>query len=313
MKLTSGYLADPKAITNELVLQSNDDGVDLGQIEKDINADVAKILDDKGVHLFKKGDVSYRLFLKSNSKKIDAHELCVHIHNVAQMFSLLMVRPCLALDVKLTCEDDTLPKDMRVVERPVLISTFLSKYQLDKVSKDEWNPFTGITVHEVSRNFQNVVDLWIDMVDSPLDLIRNVIFEYIGNSFNAAQHTVVCISALEQWYHKHGNKSLPKYDYMINKYLTEELRSKLESFIPMQYSKDKTLGEKLSDVRGVILHPNSARKYKYKSGKAIDEVCLLNISEVIIVALLRAIFDKFGIENKGKFNEILQEHFLVEH
>lgn len=313
MKLTTGYWTDAKTITNELVLQSSDDSADLVQIEEDINRDVAKILDEKNVHLFKKGEVSYRLFLKSRSSNIDAHDLCVHVHNVAQMFSLLMVRPCLALDVKLMCRDNRLPEDVREVERPVLISTCLSKYQLDEVSKGEWNPFTGIAVKDIGGNFQNVVHMWIDMIDSPLDLIRNVIFEYIGNSYNAAQHAVVCISALEQWYHENGDKSLPKYDYMINKYLTEELRSKLEAFIPIQYSKDKTLGEKLSDIRGIILHPNSARKYKYKSGKAIDEVCLLNISEVIIVSLLRAVFDKFGIDHKGKFNEVLQEHFLVEH
>lgn len=306
-KFTPGLWINNSSIADNLVFYSSDDKLDLADIESRLNDCASKILDERVFLCFKTEDI-FRMYLETDQNDCKLNLLCSHINKIVTLFSVLLVKPCFATEVNLLRKKTLDSGELIDEELPALISYQISNLEIESITSDDYSIFSDLNISDLKSKFQEVIDLWLEFVESPLDLTRNVILQYIRGDYNAAQQVVVTISAMEQWYHEHGDKSLPKYDFMIEKFLTKKLKDRLNMCIPMHYKKERSLGEKLSDIRGIVLHPNKARAFKFKADRSLDQVTLLNLSEILIVLLLRAFRNKFNLPNKDKLDDTLVEY-----
>ena len=82
------------------------------------------------------------------------------------------------------------------------------------------------------------------------------------------------------------------------------MKNSLRQKLPVPNSENESLGKLLSQVRGVVLHPTN--------GNHISNVALDNLSEIIYLMLVIAIYEKIGIAEsavskiKNKFENRLR-------
>jgi len=103
------------------------------------------------------------------------------------------------------------------------------------------------------------------------------------------------------------------------------MKKKLEEFIPLKIKVDDagklSYGASLTSIRGVILHPKKVRGVTFKDDRKVKELTefdLYNLTEVIIMILIRALYTKFGISEShlntyfgSEGAEVLCEHTKV--
>ena len=68
---------------------------------------------------------------------------------------------------------------------------------------------------------------------------------------------------------------------------------------PIKAKDSDTVGQLLSNIRGIVLHPNGARKHTAKNDEILDHSSFANTSEAIFIILLRAIFTKLGVSQES--------------
>lgn len=315
-----GQWVNRERISDDLIIYSEAGEGEALETLKMIDSKVAEILmgNDK-VYPYTKKEVDFRVSLASGHSRYNIHESCRIVQNITDLLAVIMQRICIPVDLKISLINQSSEQHALVkVEYPVLISRYLSRREELQVRESNFTSFRDISAKDLANNIQQILGAWEELLASPLNLTLNVLKQYLRGDYNPAQHAVTCISALEQWYvnYEPSSKSDKKYDFMLEKYATSHMLVKLEEYVPIKRKK-QSLGKILGVIRGQVLHPNSAREIEFKDGRSLDDLDLLNISEVLILVLLRALYIRFGIDRTvidrygGEREPTLREHFLI--
>ena len=321
----SGPSVGKKNVLDEFYFRPSSEKIsneELGKKLSMLNEDIFNALqgDDGYINVIKKEDPVYEVFLDS-LKDCSYEKLFRHVNGLNNLFSILLLRPSYFTHLNVYKKNSS----NKTASFPILMSSHFDEKGIEK-SKNNKKPFLKISSRDICGCFQVVLDSWQELSTS-LDLTLNVISQHIkGYDYNVVQHSVVCISALEQWYSRfEGSEPKNHYDFMIGKYATEEMKKKLEEFIPLKIKVDDagklSYGASLTSIRGVILHPKKVRGVTFKDDRKVKELTefdLYNLTEVIIMILIRALYTKFGISEShlntyfgSEGAEVLCEHTKV--
>lgn len=288
----------PDRLSSLLVLDEK-----YSQFKKELDEAAKKLSEKHGLkHISAKTDIGYEFSAKNIEEKVGIYPLIDFVFDLANLQTILMLKKVIPLKIKLLDQFDE-ENNRFVLRLNLMTSLYLTEKQVSSIEKDQTHRFLPVNINGVKNNFNEVLRAWIDFKNEPQNIVLNVIYEHIGGGFNPVQHSVLLISAMEQWYYsnKDGVKNgTEKYEWLISQYTNNELQAYLEKVIPIPIdnTKNKSIGELLTIVRGIILHPDKLKKITLKDSR--DELSssdLANISEVLYFILVIAVYRKIGVES----------------
>lgn len=315
-KTIRGSFLSPEKVSSRIWIDEENSGFEI-----ELNDAVSDVIKKHGVkNLFTKSDVGTEIeFTMTDHSKMNCASCANAGLCLTTLLSTLIIRPVSPKYMSLFRFADDDGRTRKTIF-PMLSSLMLSNKEQRLMSKDINYNFLSVNINDIKDNFAVIMKEWYSIYSDSTDFILSVLSEHIYGQQNPIQHTVVSISALEQWFSKYekDKENILKYDYMINKYSTNAMNIYLEEQVPLKRSANDTLGKCLSDVRNLILHPSGDINKKFKIGRTLEQSSLLNISEVIFLILLRALYTKLGISqvaiNKigSKDNPVLHRHSNIE-
>lgn len=289
-KIAKGRMIGKGEISSLILLDEEND-----EFEKELNSCTAELMEKHNLgSITSKSDISHVLRIE-NKGSLSREGILKYMFSLKQLFSLLLLRPTCVKNISLTCRND----EDKIINYQMLYSLLIPEREIRKLDKDINHRFMKVTVNNIKDSFQGVFSEWDKMVHDKTDIILNTLSTHIGGDYNTVQHTVTFISCLEQWYHKYEESSESKYDCIFNRYGTNSLKDFIIEKAPLKSKEGDTVGQLLSNIRGIVLHPNGARKYTAKNEEILDHSSFANTSEAIFIILLRAIFTKLGVAKES--------------
>jgi hypothetical protein len=313
-------MVNTERISDGFIISSNLSDEDAHNVLRRIDSVVAEILEeDKSIFLFKKKEARFLITLESESPP-GIHQLHQAVYAVSSLLSIVMLRKCIPIHLTLFLSPQTPEQEEEsgIIEYQMLISHYLNRHEELQVRNSSFDPFRDISAKDLALCFDQTLMAWEELLETPLNLPLSVIKQYIRGEYNPAQYIALCISALEEWFSNYETHSKPKekYDFMLNKYSTRWMIEKLDDYLPYEPT-EKGRGELLSKVRAQVLHPSGKKGVPLKEGRSLDEATILNISEVLTLVLLRALYSRLGLSAHvieqfgGEQRPVLQEHFFI--
>ena len=258
-------------------------------------------------NLASKSKVAYEVVISrgTEERKFQFQDIRKECYTVSSLFSMLMLKPVNIIKMSVRSSQG----DQRVYNS-VLLSLWLTPELIKRSQNEVSYHFLPINHNGISHDFNSILNSWRSFQQDECNLVYSVVHEHLSGHYNSFSHCALLISALEQWVFKYSDapesEKAPKkkYDWFIDKYCTEEMKNSLRQKLPVPNSENESLGKLLSQVRGVVLHPTN--------GNHISNVALDNLSEIIYLMLVIAIYEKIGIAEsavskiKNKFENRLR-------
>jgi len=277
--VTGTYLA-PREISKVIWVNPEND-----RFMDDIDSASSKVAKKHGIDvLYLKKDIGTEIVIESDKKELISYYNLM-ICSITDLFSKLIVKESVPVWISLFRNDGEKESSYKVLQS---ILTSPRDIQADKN-----HHFLTVNYFDIKDNFNNLISTWNAMYSDSSDFILNVLREHIRGRTNSLQHAVLLISALEQWFNKYENDTVgeKKYDFIMCKYSTDDLNQFLIEKSPVSKKDNESIGQLISSIRSTILHP--------QRGGELDLCAFANISEVIFVVLLRAVFIKLGVSQSA--------------
>jgi hypothetical protein len=289
-KIAKGRMIGKGELSSLIILdEENDD------FEKELNSFTEELMEKHNVSFINsKSDISHVLRIE-NKGSLSREGILKYMFSLKQLFSLLLLRPTCLKNISLTYRND----EDKIVSCQMLYSLLIPEREIRQLDRDVNYHSMKVNVNNIKDSFQKIFSEWDKLVHDKTDIILNTLSSHIGGDYNTVQHTVTFISCLEQWYHKYEESNESKYDCVVNRYGTNSLKDFIIEKAPLKAKNGDTVGQLLSNIRGIVLHPNGARKYTAKNDEILDHSSFANTSEAIFIILLRAIFTKLGVSKES--------------
>lgn len=289
-KVAKGKMIGRGEISSLILLDEND-----GQFEEELDKLARELMDKHNIpYINSKSDISHVLIVE-NKGGLSRDGILRYMFSLKQLFSLFLLKPVCVKNIKLVYEDD----EGRDLNCQVLYSFLIPEKEIRQLDSFLDYRLMKVNLDSIKDNFQKVFSGWDQIVRDETDIILNTLATHINGGYSSVQHAVTFISCLEQWYHKYEERNGSKYDCVINRYGTDYLRDFIFEKAPIESRCGDTVGQLLSNIRGIVLHPNGARKHTVKNGGILSHSSFLNISEALFVLLLRALFTRLGVSRES--------------
>lgn len=320
-KMYSGAYIYKDRILNEFIFHSEEGDHKYDQFVGELNKSISDVFKKyPKISSFLKKETEYVCELHPSQNSLKLGDFIPRIFQITNFFSVVFLKEGVPTEITMLKSDLHADGNEYDAEYPIISSMLLPDKTHQKLQEDSWNPFLNISIKDIRDNLESALEFWELLLNNPLDLIVNVIQGYITQKFDAVQHVVICISAMEQWFSMYEgckDNDLKKYEYMIEKYASEEMKEKLKIIVPLKNIENCSIGEVIRDIRNIVLHPNGRKKYEFKESRTLDHATLNNLIEIFVLVLVRALFKKFGFPDSvskryGSDNYVmLREHSII--
>ena len=289
-KIAKGRIIGKGEISSLILLDEENE-----KFEEDLNSLTTELMEKHNISFINsKSGISHILRIE-NKGSLSREGILKYMFSLKELFSLLLLKPAFIKSINLTYKND----EDRVVNCQMLYSLLTSEREIHQLDNGVNHHLMKVNVNNIKDSFQKIFSQWDEMVHDKTDIILNTLSAHIGGNYNTVQHTVTFISCLEQWYYKYEESDELKYDCVVNCYGTNSLKEFIKQKAPIKAKDGDTVGQLLSNIRGIVLHPNGARKHTAKNDEILDHCSFANTSEAIFIILLRAIFTKLGLSQES--------------
>lgn len=289
-KIAKGRMIGKGEISSLILLDEENE-----KFEEELNSLATELMEKHNLSIINsKSDISHVLRIE-NKGSLSREGILKYMFSLKQLFSLLLLRPTCIKNINLTYKND----EDKVINCQMLYSLLIPEREIRQLDKDVNHHFMKVNVNNIKDSFQKIFSNWDELTLDKTDIILNTLSTHIIGDYNTVQHTVTFISCLEQWYHKYEESHESKYDCVVNLYGTNFLKDFIIEKAPIKAKDSDTVGQLLSNIRGIVLHPNGARKHTAKNDEILDHSSFANTSEAIFIILLRAIFTKLGVSQES--------------
>jgi len=289
-KIAKGRMISKGEISSLILLDEENE-----KFEEELNSLTTELMEKHNLNIINsKSDISHILRIE-NKGSLSRGDILQYMFSLKQLFSLLLLRPTCIKNINLTYKNS----EGKTLSSPMLYSLLIPEREIRQLDKDVNHHFMKVNLNSIKDNFQTIFTEWHKLINDQTDIIINTLNAHIGGDYNTVQHTVTCISCLEQWYYKHEESNEPKYDCVINRYGTNSLKEFIIEKAPIKIKEGETVGQLLSNIRGIVLHPNGARAHNAQNEEILDHSSFANTSEAIFIILLRAILTKLGVSQES--------------
>jgi len=272
-------------------------------LKNDLDEAVSEVLLKHNKSLLTITDRGYGLALKSKYPAgLDFGQCIKLVDNAARFFSVLMLKPIRPIELSLLGNSE----DGHHESFPVLISLHLTSSQMKALQSDQNHHLLPVNINGVKANFHDIFSQWNEYASENLSIVLPTLLNHINGQYNFVQNYVLLLTAIEKWAmdENENYKTIEKYDWFINEYGSDELKTHFCKYLPTE----KTIGEHLSDIRKCIVHPATLRsggKRKYKD--ILHDSSLDNLNELMFILLIIALYNKLGID-QGVVTKISEKY-----
>jgi len=263
-----------------------------------LNKSINGILSQKKGHVFVKQEISYHFEITSNSS--DSY-LLSHVqslsNNLLSMLRLFTFNHDIVLK-NFTIYDEKLERSYEVIK-----SQFVSPEALEKaIAEDrtssrtyDWIP---VNRESIADNVEQIINMLFGFLNQKTDIVCMSLLNHISSRIDPVQHFILLLSAIQQWsiQEKGKVKNTEKYDWFIDKYSNNIIKTDIKKLIPMK--KTVSVGQFLSDIRNTIVHPRGVESKKYLKD-IFSPTLISNINEYLFILLYIALIQKIGVSSKS--------------
>jgi hypothetical protein len=289
-KVAKGKMIGRGEISSLILLDEED-----RQFEDELDKLARELMDKHNIpYINSKSDISHVLVVE-NKGGLSREGFLKYMFSLKQLFSLFLLKPVCVKNIKFFYVDG----GGKSFSCRVLYSFLIPENEIRQLDSFRDYRLMKVNLNSIKDNFQKIFSSWDDIVHDEADIIINTLTTHVQGGYSAVQHAVTLIACIEQWYHKYEERNGLKYDCVINRYGTDSLRKFIFEKAPIQARPGDTIGQLLSNIRGIVLHPNGARSHTIKNGGILSHTSFLNISEALFVLLLRALFTTLGVSQES--------------
>jgi len=243
------------------------------------------------VIVLSKETLKYWFLLESEKEVgISINEFIDVIENCKNLFILLFLEITAPIEIAFKLGDDMEPTTCQVLK-----SLYLSPSQMMQFSSRKLSNYRiPINFASIRDELGLILKEWYILNSNEFNIAISQVIDHIYGNDHFYQKYTLFLASIEHWsmeYNPKYNKS-SKYDWFINNYSNEKLITVLKKYLPENSS---SIGEHLSNIRSCIVHPKSLKDKFVQYQPYINNTNIANISEIIFLLLIIAIYDKIGI------------------